>query len=204
VSTFMGVACADLRPGADVRPFVEAVVRGNRSPAVWAVEHDGRPRLGFLAQWGNAWLAGALADAGRETGVLERAIIALDHDEYGAEHLIVSGADGVLSRVQHVYIYPGGEPDGEFQPLATGCPPHPDAGADADGLIDGPAAWSLVADLYEVPLARVEKAARDGAYAYQQLGSVLAPFEPWWNAVAVHFPLGFGEPDPVLSNLPAT
>jgi hypothetical protein len=53
---------------------------------------------------------------------MHRAIVGLDHDEYGIEHAVLSGHDGGVCRLQHLYVYPGGEPHEEYGLTLTGAP----------------------------------------------------------------------------------
>jgi hypothetical protein len=41
----------------------------------------------------------------RRTGVVRRAVVFLDHDEYGSEHIVVTRDDaGLVRRVHHVFV----------------------------------------------------------------------------------------------------
>jgi hypothetical protein len=54
-------------------------------------------------------------------------MIALDHDEYGAEHIVLAPGDRRLRRVHHVFVYPRdedtGEPYVEAEPILTEVQP---------------------------------------------------------------------------------
>jgi hypothetical protein len=202
----MGFGCVDLRAGADVEQFLAALAQARSEVAdpdrpleVNLGEQDGRPRLSLSATYGNAWLGQVLARAAAATGAVERAVIGLDHDEYGIEHVVLDGRDGPLFRVQHIYVYPEGEPGPEYEPTVTDLPVRDGLEASPDGVVDGPASWAVVAALYDIPPDRIAPVARYAETAHAELGEVFTPFAPWWDALGVAYPGELGPPDVTLS-----
>jgi hypothetical protein len=82
------------------------------------IEFDGDRRFPLCADYGNIWLAHVIADVARTTGALHRAVIALDHDEFGAENIVL---DGAPARVHHVFV----TRHGEGLPTLLGVPARP-------------------------------------------------------------------------------
>jgi hypothetical protein len=206
VSTFMAFGCVDLRADADVEQFLLALDRAVSSAAdagepltVNIGERAGRPRLSLYANYGNPWFGNVLAQAAEATGAVERAIVGLDHDEYGIEHVILDGRDGRLARVQHVYVYPDGEPDAEFGPTLTDLPVRHGLATSPDGVVDGPRSWAVVAALFDIPPERIVSAARQMANAHEELGVVFRPFAPWWDSLDVVYPGDLGPADVTLT-----
>ncbi|GAA0941301.1 hypothetical protein GCM10009558_055780 [Virgisporangium aurantiacum] len=145
MSTFMGFAVVDLEPGTDPQALFDGLAAAVQEPplskrvspvAVWLADND---RVSLFATWGNAWLAEALA-AAAEAGRVRRMIIGLDHDEYGAEHLILARTPAGLRRLQHVYVYPEGDRDSEGEPSLLDVPAADGAEVLDDGTVDGPVA----------------------------------------------------------------
>jgi hypothetical protein len=206
VSTFMAFGCVDLRADADAERFLTAldqavsgVSGAGEALQVHLGERAGRSRLSLFADHGDHWLGQVLAEAAVATGAVERAVVGLDHDEYGIEHLVLDGRDGRLSRVQHVYVYPGHEPDAEHGPTLTELPVRDGLEATPDGLVDGPRSWAVVAALFDIAPDRIVSAARQAADAHEQLGVVFTPFAPWWAALDVVFPGELGPADVTLT-----
>ncbi|MEN3362019.1 MAG: hypothetical protein V7637_6001 [Mycobacteriales bacterium] len=198
----MAFGCVDLRPGSDVDEFLSALgeaVRETASPGepltVNVQEHGGRPRLSLHANYGNTWFGPVLVRAAAATGTVERAVLGLDHDEYGIEHVVLAGGDGGLARVQHIYVHPDGEPRPDHEPMFVGVPVRDGLTAAADGTVAGPASWAVVAALYDVPPDRVIAVARYDESAHEELGVVFAPFKPWWDALGLVYPGDLGPPD---------
>jgi hypothetical protein len=180
VSTFCGYACVDLRADADVGPFlteltgtVGAIPVAMDPPRIGStIEFDGDRRFSLCADYGNIWLAHVIADVARSTGALHRAVIALDHDEFGAENIVI---DGAPHRVHHVFV----ARNSEGLPTLLGVPARPGLPVAQDGTVDGPEAWAAAAELYGVPTDRLAKAAEE-----------TAPFAPWWEALGISYPGG--------------
>jgi hypothetical protein len=192
MSTFMATAAVDLPVAADPGPFLDSMKLAVRDTvAVWI-----RPlgsthtRISLFADGGNGWLAESIAAA----PAWERALIALDHDEWGAEHLVLSNVDGAVHRVQHVYIHWGDAPSSDFEDVSLAAlPPAPGLTAASDGTLNDAAAWSAVTALYDADPAAVQRAGRYAAKAHENLGTVFTPFEPFWDAVGVLYPIALGE-----------
>jgi hypothetical protein len=207
MSTFMGFACVDLRPGAAQEPFVaaldDAMSKAAEPGSVLTIHisaHQDRQRLFLIADYGNIWLSDVLVSAVATTDLVERATLGLDHDEYGIEHVVLDCRGGQPCRLQHVYIYPDGEPNDDYEALVTTVPACANVDVSADGLVDGPRSWSALAALYEVPVHQVEDAARRQANAHDELGLVFTPFEPWWNALGLDY--AGGEPADITLTSP--
>ncbi|GAA1832587.1 hypothetical protein GCM10009682_58810 [Luedemannella flava] len=195
MSTFMAFASVDLRSAADADAFLAALrdaVAANRDADRPLQAHLDGARATLHADYGNIWLGHVLARVAENTGVVRRAVLALDHDEYGAEHVVLDGTVGGLRRVQHVYVFPHGEPDEDLGLTIADVPAHPDVPAGDNGMLDGPAAWAVAAALYDVPVARLAAAARRQETAYEHLGAVFSPFEGWWDALGAPYAGGPG------------
>lgn len=193
MSTFMGFAAVDLEPGADPQALLDAItaatraptrIRGLRPTSVW-IAGD---RVSLWATGGNAWLDIILARAAA-TAPVRRMILGLDHDEYGAEHLILAGTPGGLRRLQHVYVYPFGEPGEDYPPTLQDVPALDGVEVRADGTVDGPAAWAAVAAAYGVPVTRVAATRRHAERAHEFRYQLYTQFAPWWQAVGVPYPV---------------
>ena len=207
MSTFMACAAVDLDPGADSGSLLGHIVEAARRPPlatyatkplyVWIRPLADGLRVSLLADYGNAWLGNAVVHAAARSPQFQRGILALDHDEYGIEHLIIANGDAGVCRVQHIYVHPGGEPDDDEQPSLLDVPVCGDLDAAADGTVNSAASWSAVAALYGVPKDAVEAAGRYAAVAHEEIGVIFTPFAPWWDAVGVPY-LGGLEPDAVL------
>ncbi len=165
---------------------------------VWIRPTDDGRRVSLFAN--SIWLGEALVMAATRTPHLRlrRVILAIDYDEYGAEHVVFTGVDGGLCRLQHVYVHPGGEPDEECGPGFANIPACDTVEVATDGTINGAASWSAVAATYGVPVEPVERAGRYAAVAHEKLGRLFTPFVPWWEAVHVPYPGDLGTPDVVL------
>jgi hypothetical protein len=194
VSTFMAAAWVDLAPGADVDTALIALREAQPcdEPADisgWVVETAGRTRVELVADGtGYEALAAVVVDFLRHNTSGARALVALDHDEYGAEHIVLDAPGGQVRRVHHVFVYPRdedtNEPYLEGEPTLTEVPAAspPEPGDDPGALVDGPQARVVAARLYEVPSERVEAAAVKAAHAHESLQIVGAPFSPWLDA----------------------
>lgn len=211
MSTFMACAAVDLDPTADPKPLLDLLVEEAGQPplaayatkplSVWIRPTGDGLRVSLLADYGNIWLGQTVVTAAARLPQVRRGILALDHDEYGIEHLIIARVGGRVCRLQHVYVHPDGEPNEEEQPSLLEVPAHSTVDVAADGTVNNPASWSAVAALYGVPNGAVEAAGRYAAVAHEGLGVVFTPFEPWWKAVEVAYPGDLGEPDVVLLEL---
>jgi hypothetical protein len=189
----MGFACVDVCEDADVGAFLTELHRAVGAIPVAAdspgstIDFDGHRRFSLCADYGNIWLGQVIADVARATGALRRAVIGLDHDEYGAENIVI---DGTPARVHHVYVYPSGRPDGETAATLLGVPARAGLPVAGDGTVDGPLAWAAAAELYGVPVDRMAAAAEKAVHAHRELQIVFAPFAPWWEALGVSYPDG--------------
>jgi hypothetical protein len=152
-------ALADLRTGEPVdEPGTLKAWWGSRGGG-WRIElYSDDVRYAGLAEL----VAGVMG----RTGVVWRAVVFLDHDEYGSEHIVVTrDAAGGARRIHHVFVYPYDEDNDEYfvegEPSMTGVPAAPGAGpGSAPGaLIDDSAARAMVADVFEVPAASMRAAA---------------------------------------------
>jgi hypothetical protein len=131
---------------------------------------------------------------------VDRALIGLDLDEYGVEHVVLDGRGGEFVRVHHVYVYPDGEPTDEFGPLVAHVPVRADLGVNADGTLTGVDALAAAAALFDVGADRMVTAVRETADAHEQLQIVFVPLAPWWTALGATYPVPeMGEPTTVLN-----
>ena len=199
----MAYGAVDLRPGAPADGFLAEFGRAliaepeARDPvAVWVNTHGERLRVTVSANRANTWLCPVLA---RASTVVDRAVVGLDHDEYGVEHVVFDGSGGILVRVHHVYVYPHNEPDPEIVPTAASLPGRADLAARPDGTLSGVDALAAAAALYDVGAERMVQAVRSTAKAHESLQIVFEPLAPWWAALGVTYPVpALGEPTTVL------
>ena len=195
----MAYGAVDLRTGVAAADFVAALDRelagerdADRPVEVWVSRHGERVRVTLFAAWGNTWLGGVTT---RAAGDVERALLGLDHDEYGVEHVVLDGRGGALVRVHHAYVYPDGEVDEGYGPLLAGLPARPDLAANPDGTLTGSDALAAAAVLYEVSADAMVRAVRETANAFDSLQIVFEPLAPWWRALGVTYPApDLGEP----------
>ncbi|GAB1641403.1 hypothetical protein [Krasilnikovia sp. MM14-A1259] len=142
----------------------------------------------------------------RRTGVVIRALVALDHDEYGAEHIVLATRDGRVERVHHKYIYPkllGLWPYRAGRPWRTDLPTIGwERGRFSGRLVDGPSARSALARLYGVPLGQIRAAGRHARRSHQDLGIIGEPFAPWLNALGIAWSGPDGEKPVLVRNRP--
>jgi hypothetical protein len=134
----MAYGAIDLRAGVAAGDFVAALERelagekaADHPVEVWVNKHDEPVRVTLFADLGNAWLGATVT---RAAGDVERALLGLDHDEYGVEHVVLDGRGGALVRVHHAYVYPDGEVDEECAPTLAGLPARSDLAANHDGV----------------------------------------------------------------------
>lgn len=190
----MGAAWLDLTPDADVSLLLAAVRDAEPRPEpapldAWVVATPTGRRVELSAIDGYAELAHLVANVMQETGVVRRAVIALDHDEYGAEHIVLAPVGGLVRRVHHVFVYPRdedtNEPYVEAEPTLTEVPPAelPEPSDDPGALVDGQASRTALARLFDVPVQRLEAAAAEAASAHEGLQIIGAPFEAWLGAL---------------------
>jgi hypothetical protein len=201
----MAYAVVDLRAGANADEFLSTLEQelraaqyADRPLEAWVTEVDGRERITLCADFGNIWLGQLIARAGA-SGAVERAVVGLDHDEYGVEHVVLDGRGGGLVRVHHVYVYPDDEPDEEYVPVLAGLPARPDLASNPDGTLTGVDALAVAAALYGVGADAMATAVRETADAYENLQIVFAPLEPWWRALRLTYPGELGEPTRVMT-----
>ena len=203
VATFMAYAAADLRPEAPTDAFVAALERelvneetADQPLAVWVTEIGERARVTLYAAWGNIWLGNVLVRAATD---VDRAVLGLDHDEYGVAHVVFDGRGGSLLRIHHVNVYPGGEIIEEYAPILRNLPARTDIVANRDGTMTGADALAAAAALYDVSAADMVRAVRETADAHQYLQIVFTPLAPWWEALGLAYPVpDLGEPTTVL------
>jgi hypothetical protein len=154
----MGAAWLDLARGGDVAAVLADLRTGAPSDeptelTAWTAgsrielcsDGVGYGSLGDL-------VAGVLG----RTAAVARAVVLLDHDEYGSEHIVLT-CDGVgtVRRVHHVYVDPEGEPSLTDVPPMPGVGPGRGRGA----LLDDAAARAMLGDLFGVPAKTMPKRA---------------------------------------------
>lgn len=206
MSTFMGLAWIDLIPGADTGAALAAFRAGVDSmpqlPEGFALQagaeavelSDGRYRLEAVSDGNYAQLADVVVDLAGDSALVSHAFIALDHDEYGAEHIVVDASGGTVRRAYHYFAYPRFEDTGEYyteaRPAVSRIPgiEGPASTEDPGVLVDGPVARATVAARYGVPLATVDQAAAADVLAHEKRGIVGGPSERWCDALGLAWP----------------
>ncbi len=190
MSTYMGLAWIDLVPGADPGK----ALAGSSLQADASLDlGDGRHRV--VLMFGNDYyrLPDLVLRLAEGSGLVSHVFLALDHDEYGAEHVVLDVHDGIVRRAYHYLAYPRNE-DGSYytdaEPCLLNVPglAEPSA-ADPGVLVDGPVARRTVADKYGVPIAAVDRAATADALAYQESGVVGGPCDAWLKALGLAWPV---------------
>jgi hypothetical protein len=196
MATYMAAAWLDLAPGADAEAILD-LLRAREPPEspelyAWVSHHGGWSRVELSSSdAGYHTIADLVAGLMAGTDIVARSFVALDHDEYGAEHVVLDRRDGVVRRVHHVFVYPrfwpgivpyrAGEPWRTDLPAAVPTTRSPWWGH----LVDGPAAWAAVAELYGVPAERMGQAAYEARRAYRELQIVWGPIQPWLDALGI-------------------
>ena len=175
-----------------------------------APHHDELVRAGVrLASDGDVWAGSAPDGWGRLTVALReisqtdrvttllrslgtaRAVVAEDHDEFGAEWTVLSAVDGHVTTVHRRYLLavdPGDRRAVARYVRAIGADPR-----EAD--VPGGAAAADAAQLFGVDPAPVLDAEERSAEAHTLMGTVGGPF-PWWRALGLAWP-GAGPGVPV-------
>lgn len=204
MSTFMGLAWIDLMPGADTEKTL-AQFRGAKqllqqeskdfAPEAEVVRlPEGRDRIQVVADRSYAELADLVVWLIERIGLISHAFIAFDHDEYGAEHLVIDALDGQARRVYHYFAYPRDEEDGEYYDDGDPCLEtvpgieEPAEAGDPGVLVDGRASRARLAALYGVPQAEVDRAAEADASAHENIGIIGLPCEHWREALGLAWP----------------
>ena len=197
MSSFGGVAWIDLVSGADAELVLSALDVGEGEVAELP---GGRHRIvaGAIGMSGDVWygeLAEAVVRLAERTGWVSHAFIAFDHDEYGAEHIVLEVSDGNVRRAYHYYAHPRnwwryfvqGEPSAVVSlPAVELTRPGKDPGV----LVDGRVARATVSQLYGVPVSAVKRAATADASAHRSVGIIGAPCEHWRDALGLPWPGG--------------
>ncbi|MFC7549396.1 hypothetical protein [Plantactinospora sp. GCM10030261] len=204
MSTFMGMAwidlCPDVAADAGLAAFDAVVERVRRSPYLdlfdaGAGSHelaDGRCRIQSFAERDYAELATAVVSFAAETGMVFRAFVALDHDEFGAEHVVLDAAAGEVRRAYHYFAFPRDEETGEY--YTEGGPgvlaevpviEKPTVVIDPGVLADGPVARATVAARYGVPVSAMHAAAAADASAHLECGAVGGPSSHWQETLGL-------------------
>ncbi|GIM98225.1 hypothetical protein [Paractinoplanes toevensis] len=202
MSTFESYAWIDVadRAGVDA---VLAVVDDER---VWKAPQTLRAAFydtgqgwriaAFSRDQGHEYMPDFVAHLMTRTGAIVRAFVALDHDEYGAEHIVLGIKDGHVVRVHHRYIYPkfAGWPNRAGSPWQTDMPTiGPVRGSFTGRLVDSAEARSALADLFDVPLRRIRRAGRQALWSDSGLGVTYEPFTPWFEALGIDIAEPVGE-----------
>ncbi|WP_250004625.1 hypothetical protein [Actinoplanes sp. M2I2] len=202
MSTFEGHAWIDVadRAGVDAVLAVVDDERVWRAPqrlrAAFYDTGQGWRIAAFSRDQGHAYLPDFVAHLMTRTGVIVRAFVALDHDEYGAEHIVLGFQEGQVTLVHHRYIYPkfAGWPQREGSPWQTDLPTiGPVRGSFTGRLVDSADARSALADLYHVPLRRIRRAGRRALRSNSGLGVTYEPFTPWFQALGIDIEEPVGE-----------
>jgi hypothetical protein len=203
----MGLAWIDLVPGADSAAALAAFRAGAPPPrrpgefvlevgAVVAERPDGRHRIESWSGGDYEGLADLVVRFAEDSGLVTHAFVALDHDEYGAEHIAVDAYGGTPRRAYHYFAYPRDEDTGEYYTEGEPSPvrrvpgiERPVPGDDPGVLVDGPVARSTIAARYGVPVSAVDRAARADALAHREIGVVGGPCAHWRDALNLPWPV---------------
>jgi hypothetical protein len=205
----MGIAWIDLVPGGDplAVPATFPLLPREVEDEGLGIEVDALPvervddcyRIKVVFDDDGEQLADLVVWLAAETELVSHAFIALDHDEYGAEHIILDTQGGAVRRIYHYYAYPRMNDgsyytDNEPSRVCVRLPGigEPVGGGDPGVLVDGKLARGTVAALYGVPVTAVDRAADADAVAYRELGTVGGPCDAWCAALALSWP---GESD---------
>lgn len=207
MSTFMGLAWIDLVTGADSEAALAAFRTGipllPQRPKGFALQagavavelSDGRCRIESWSGGNYGQLADLVVQLAEGTALVSHAFIALDHDEYGAEHIVIDVYDGTVRRAYHYFAYPRDEDAGAYytegEPGSVSRVPgieEPVAGDDPGVMVDGPVARATIAARYGVPVAAVDRAATADAFAYEEIGVVGGPCARWRDALGLAWP----------------
>ncbi|MEV4319501.1 hypothetical protein [Actinocrispum sp. NPDC049592] len=190
MSTYMGLAWIDLVPGANP----ETALAGSSLQADAPLGLGGnRHRIVAVLDYDYYRLPDLVLRLAEGNGLVSHAFLALDHDEFGAEHVVLDVRDGLVHRAYHYLAYPRNE-DGSYytdaEPCLLNVPgiAQPSA-VDPGVLVDGPVARRTVADRYAVPIAAVDRAADADALAYQECGLVGGPCDAWRTALDLAWPI---------------
>ncbi|KKK06584.1 hypothetical protein LQ51_07600 [Micromonospora sp. HK10] len=203
----MGLAWIDLVPGADPEAALAAFRAGIpllpqrpkglalQAGAVTVELSDGRCRIESWSAGDYGRLADLVVQYAEGTGLVSHAFVALDHDEYGAEHIVIDGYDGTVRRAYHYVAYPRDEDTGAYYteggPGSVSRVPgieEPVAGGDPGVKVDGSLARATVAARYGVPVAAVDRAAMADAFAHREIGVVGGPCAQWRDALGLVWP----------------
>lgn len=216
MSTFMGLAWIDLVPGVDPEAALAAFRAGvpllpqrpkGSALQVGAVAVellDGRCRIESWSGGNYGQLADLVVQFAEGTGLVSHAFVALDHDEYGAEYIVIDVYDGTARRVYHYFAYPRDEDTGAYymegQPGSVSRVPgieEPVAGGDPGVMVDGSVARATIAARYGVPVAAVDRAATADVFAHEEIGVVGGPCARWCDALGLAWPGESNEPSAV-------
>jgi hypothetical protein len=209
MSSFMGLAWIDLISGADSDaalagfragiPLLPQQPKGfSLQAGAVAVElSDGRYRIESWSGSNYGQIADLVVWLAEGTGLVSHAFVALDHDEYGAEHIVLDVHEGTVRRAYHYFAYPRDEDTGVYYTesppsLASRVPgiEEPVAGHDPGVMVDGPVARAAVAGRYGVPVAVVDRAAMADPLAHKESGVVGGPCAHWRDALGLAWPGG--------------
>lgn len=202
MSTYESYAWIDVatRAGVDAVLAVVDDERVRKAPqTLRAASYDtgrGWRIAAFSRDQGHGYLPDFVAHLMTRTGVIVRAFVALDHDEFGAEHIVLGVQDGHVVRVHHRYIYPKfvGWPYRSGSPWQTDLPTiGPVRGGFTGRLVDSAEARSALASRYDVPMRRIRRAGRRALWSDSGLGVAYEPFTPWFEALGIDIEEPVGE-----------
>lgn len=209
MSTFMGLAWIDLVSSADpdaaLVAFRAEIPLLPQRPKGFALQvdavavelSDGRYRIESSSDGNYEQLAELVVHFADRANLVSHAFVALDHDEYGAEHIAIDARDGAVRRTYHYFAYPRDEDTGAYytegEPSSVSRVPGIEgrvAGDDPGVLVDGPVARVTIAARYGVPVAAVDRAAAADAFAHEEIGVVGGPCARWRDALGLAWPGG--------------
>jgi hypothetical protein len=207
MSTFMGLAWIDLVSGADCQAALADFRAGipllSQRPKGFALQagavavelSNGRYRIESWSGGNYGQIVDLVVWLAERSGLVSHAFVALDHDEYGAEHIVIDAHDGTVRRAYHYFAYPRDEDTGAYytegEPSLVGQVPgieEPLAGDDPGVIADGPVARATIAARYGVPVAAVDQAATADAFTHEEIGVVGGPCARWRDALGLAWP----------------
>ncbi len=213
MSTYGTFHCLDLTPGADPAS-AGAALRGagaelglDTPVELWLSEApDGGARL-LAAAHGDPGLVPAAVVLLLAEGVLWRALVAIDGDEYGTQHAVLVARDGEARCVHAVLLV---NPRNAKDPIDPRSPAYLETAA---GLVDpGGPLWSMrrahlpadarngrrarsaAAELFGVDPVELERAHANVVREPHMLEAFWDTYGPWWKALGVPLPPWTGTP----------
>jgi hypothetical protein len=195
MSTYLAVACLDLVPGAMadvVVAWLRARLHGRISPpsTVWIrrlAAPGRRQRLVVHGDYCNVELPPVIRGLLAERPEIERAVLAVDWDEFSTEHEVLRQGGVVVHSVEVVdlTIIPEQDHPADARPLPCGLVRHPGRRGEFDPS-DGATARAAAARLFGAPPERMEEAERElEGREDLMLRTSASTYGMWWRALGV-------------------